>query len=129
MSNIREETKRLREIWGGFRSARVLITANNYRVFDLLKTPQNVNALSQKLNINSRAAERLLDALTGLGLLRKSGHEYKNLPISNRFLVKDSSYYQAMIRLKNRMFGIRILKLFRPSSTPHQEGLSYEGSN
>lgn len=97
MSNIREEAKKLREMWGGFRTSRVLITANNYRVFDVLTIPRTANVVSQKLNIDLRAAEILLDALTSLGLLRKSGNEYKNLPISNRFLVKDSPYYQGDI--------------------------------
>ncbi len=99
MSNILEEAKRLRELWGGFRSARVLITANNFSIFDLLKEPQTARSVSEKLKTDLRATEILLDALTGLNLLRKSGNEYKNLPISNRFLLKGSKYYQGdMIR-------------------------------
>lgn len=99
MSGIRKEALKLREMWGGFRPARVLITANKYRVFDLLTKLQTAKVISQKLSTDLRATEILLDALTSLGLLRKSGNEYKNLPISNRFLVKDSLYYQGnMIR-------------------------------
>jgi 2-polyprenyl-3-methyl-5-hydroxy-6-metoxy-1,4-benzoquinol methylase len=98
MSSVREEAMKLRDIWGGFRSARVLITANNYRVFDLLKTkPQSAEAISQKLDIDLRATEILLDALTGIGLLKKSGYNYKNSSISSQFLVKDSPYYQGDI--------------------------------
>ncbi|MGB9716571.1 MAG: methyltransferase [Thermodesulfovibrionales bacterium] len=99
MPNIPELAKRLREMWGAFRSSRVLITANNYRIFDHLIKPQSAKAISHKLNIDLRATEILLDALTGLSLLKKSGNEYRNLPISNRFLVKGSPYYQGdMIR-------------------------------
>ncbi|NWF51882.1 MAG: methyltransferase domain-containing protein [Nitrospirae bacterium] len=99
MSNIREEAKKLREMWGGFRASRVLITANNYRVYDLLKDYQTARSVSEKLKIDLRATEILLDALTSLGLLKKSGDKYKNLPISNHLLTKESPYYQGdMIR-------------------------------
>lgn len=97
MPKIREEANKLRNIWSGFRSARVLITANNYRVFDHLKKPQSAETISQKLNTDLRATEILLDALTGLGLLKKSSRKYINAPISNRFLVKDTPYYQGDI--------------------------------
>ena len=97
MSSIREETMRLRGIWGAFRSARVLITANNYRVFDLLTKPQSAEAISRKLKTDLRATEILLDALTGIGLLRKLSHKYRNTTLPNRFLVKGSPYYQGDI--------------------------------
>lgn len=126
MSDIREETKKLREMWGGFRASRVLITANNYRVFDLLTIPQTANTVSQKLNIDSRATEILLDSLTSLGLLRKSSHTYKNLPISNRFLVKDSPYFQGdMIRhadylWKNWSELDEVIKTGKPVQRPRE---------
>ncbi len=97
MSKINEQVKRLRAIWGGFRSARVMITANNFRVFDHLKKPQSAHEISRKLNIDLRATEILLDALTGLGFLRKSNRKYSNTPISNHFLVKGEPYYQGDI--------------------------------
>ena len=97
MSSIHKEVMKLRDIWGGFRSARVLLTANNYRIFDCLTTPQSAKAISQKLHMDSRATEILLDALTGLGLLRKSMHKYKNSSTAKRFLVKDKQYYQGDI--------------------------------
>ncbi len=97
MPKIHEEANKLRNIWSGFRSARVLITANNFRVFYHLKTTQSAETISQKLNTDLRATEILLDALTGLGLLKKSSHKYINTPLSNRFLVEDSPYYQGDI--------------------------------
>lgn len=97
MSKLNEQVKKIREIWGAFRSSRVLITANNYGAFDLLITSQSAEAISQKLDIDLRATEILLDALTGIRLLKKSGYNYKNSSISSRFLVKDSPYYQGDI--------------------------------
>jgi 2-polyprenyl-3-methyl-5-hydroxy-6-metoxy-1,4-benzoquinol methylase len=97
MAKINEQIKVLRDIWSGFRSARVLITANNYRIFDYLAKPQSARAISRKLNTDFRATEILLDALAGIGLLKKYASEYKNTPISNHFLVKGSPSYQGDI--------------------------------
>ncbi len=95
--SIFEEAKELRKIWGAFRASRVLITANNYRIFDHFTRPQSARTISKKLNIDSRATEILLDALTGLGLLRKKENRYSNTDISKQFLVSGSSYYQGDI--------------------------------
>ncbi|GAB4548116.1 MAG: methyltransferase [Thermodesulfovibrionia bacterium] len=97
MSEVLEQTKRLREIWGGFRQARVLLTANNYRIFDHLIRPRSARAVSRELNTDLRATGILLDALTGLGLLRKRNGMYSNSPIANKFLVSGSPYYQGDI--------------------------------
>jgi 2-polyprenyl-3-methyl-5-hydroxy-6-metoxy-1,4-benzoquinol methylase len=94
MSKILEEVKELRKIWGGFRPARVLLTANNYRVFDHLKKPQKVSTISKRLKADVRATEILLDALTGLGLLKKMKNMYSNSPLAARFLVSGYLYYQ-----------------------------------
>jgi len=97
MSSIHKEVMKLREIWSGFRSARVLMTANNYRVFDLLTKPQSTRAISQELKTDLRATEILLDALTGLGLLKKAADKYRNTAVSNRFLVQGNTLYQGDI--------------------------------
>jgi 2-polyprenyl-3-methyl-5-hydroxy-6-metoxy-1,4-benzoquinol methylase len=97
MSKLNKQVKTLREIWSGFRSARVLMTANNYKVFDHLTKPQSARAISRRLKTEFRATGILLDALTGLGLLKKSADEYTNTSVSNRFLVKGKPYYQGDI--------------------------------
>jgi len=97
MSSIRDEANRLRAIWGAFRSSRVLITASTFRVFDHLTKPQSAHEISKKINIDLRATEILLDALTGLGFLKKSNRKYRNTAISNHFLVKGEPYYQGDI--------------------------------
>lgn len=96
-SRTLEEVKDLRKVYFGFRQARVLITANNYRVFDHLTAPLSAKAISKKLDIDFRASEILLDVLTGLGLLRKQRNTYKNTPISSKFLVSGMPYYQGDI--------------------------------
>lgn len=92
-----EELKHLRKLWTGFMPSRVLLTANNLRVFDHLTTECAPKELSGKLKTDQRATELLLDALTAMGLLRKKKGRYKNSRISNRFLVSSSPLYQGNI--------------------------------
>jgi len=97
MTGILQQSIELRKIWGAFRQARVLITANNYKVFDYLIKPQSARAVSKRLNTDLRATEILLDALAGLGLLKKKKGMYSNSPLSSEFLVSGTPYYQGDI--------------------------------
>ncbi len=101
---IQQETEKLRELWGSFRPARVLFTANNFGLFDELKSPKTAAKIADILHTDVRATEILLDALTGLGLVKKhrtifgkSASKYKNSALSNHLLVKRSPYYQGDI--------------------------------
>ena len=95
--SVLEEAGELRKLWAGFRASRVLLTANNYRIFDCLIKPQSANAIAKNLKTNLRATEILLDALTGIGLLKKNRDRYSNAPIAAKFLVRGSAYYQGDI--------------------------------
>jgi ubiquinone/menaquinone biosynthesis C-methylase UbiE len=54
--------------------------------------------ISRKLKIHLRATEILLDALTGIGLIKKSATgKYRNAPVSNHYLVKGPRLYQGDI--------------------------------
>ncbi|MBI5676448.1 MAG: methyltransferase domain-containing protein [Nitrospirae bacterium] len=97
MPDILEESIEIRKIWGSFRQARVLLTANNYRIFDYLKKPQSAGSVSKKLKTDLRATTILLDALTGLGLLKKQNNRYQNTTRTTTFLVSGSSHYQGNI--------------------------------
>ena len=94
---ILENIKKIRHILFGFRPARVLITANNYRIFDHLQTPLPAQTLSKKISTNLRATEVLLDALTSIGLLKKKHNHYSNSHLASQFLVSISIYYQGDI--------------------------------
>jgi 2-polyprenyl-3-methyl-5-hydroxy-6-metoxy-1,4-benzoquinol methylase len=95
--NIHDEVKELRKLWGSFWQARVLLTANNLRVFDHLKKSRNAAQIAGLINTDARATEILLDAVTGLGLLKKSANRYRNSYLANRLLVTGMPYYQGDI--------------------------------
>ncbi len=79
---------------GGFRASRVILTANNFAVFEHLRTPITANEVARIVGLDARATEILFDALTALGLLRKTGNKYRNMDVTKQFLVKDSPFYQ-----------------------------------
>ena len=84
-------------MWSNFQSSRVLITSNNYRIFDRLEQPKTAGKVAGETGTDKRATEILLDALVGLGLLRKQKNRYRNSKMASRFLVSASPYYQGDI--------------------------------
>ena len=124
MPNILEQAKEIRRLSGGFQSSRVLITANNFRVFDFLEKEQTASALARKIKTDRRATEILLDALTGMELLSKKKGKYKNRPIASRMLVTGTKYYQGDIISHIEMMMDRwadldiIVKTGKPSVGP-----------
>ena len=97
MAAIVEQSRGIRKIWSNFQSSRVLITANNFRIFDRLENPKTAGRVAGEIGTDKRATEILLDALAGLGLLVKQKNRYRNTKTSSRFLVSDSPYYQGEI--------------------------------
>jgi ubiquinone/menaquinone biosynthesis C-methylase UbiE len=95
--NIRDEVMGLRMLWGGYWPARVLITASNLRIFDHLKTSKTAAEIAGMIKSDARATEILLDAVAGLGLIKKSSNKYRNTSAANRLLVSGMPYYQGDI--------------------------------
>ena len=92
--SLLKQMQTLRQLSGGFRASRVLFTANNLGVFEQLKTAKTAVELARKIKTDARATEILLDAVTALGLLKKSGTKYRNTLLASTFLIKSSPWYQ-----------------------------------
>ena len=79
-----------------FRDARVLLTAFELDVFTAIgNSPRSAAELSQALKTNERATDRLLDALCGMGILKKKHGKFSNTSLSARFLVEGNPDYMA----------------------------------
>lgn len=123
--SVVEEAKELRRMWAGFQSSRVLITANNYRIFEHTKSPKTAKEITRTLKTDRRATEIFLDALAGIGLLRKTSGRYGNTVLANRFLISESPYYQgAIIRHADTLWqnwsGLdKVVKTGKPSHAAH----------
>ena len=101
------------------------MTANNYRVFDLLTKAKSAKEISKRLKTDIRATEILLDALTGIGLLKKHRNIYSNAPLTSKFLVSGKPYYQGdILRHANTLWqnwsGLdEVMKTGKPSRRAH----------
>ncbi|MCX7914402.1 MAG: acetylserotonin O-methyltransferase, partial [Thermodesulfovibrionales bacterium] len=94
---LQDELRELRMLWSAYWPARILLTANNFKIFEYLKKPMTAEELASIIKTDARATEILLDALTSFKLLRKFSKKYQNTSRANRFLTSDSPYYHGNI--------------------------------
>ena len=81
---------RLDQMIRGYMPSRCLLTALELDIFTAVGEGGNAEQIGTKISANARAAGMLLNALVALGLLSKSGDDYKNTPESARFFVQGS---------------------------------------
>jgi acetylserotonin N-methyltransferase len=76
-----------------FRRSQTMFTADRFEIFDRLeRTPSGVERLATELGVDAPSLERLLDACTALGLLRKSEGVYANQPVASTYLCRLSPH-------------------------------------
>ncbi len=73
-----------------YQRSTVLFVANDAGLFDVLVSPRSVEDVAGRLGWSVRGTRIFLDALVGLGFLRRDGYRYLNAPIAERHLTKDS---------------------------------------
>jgi (2Fe-2S) ferredoxin/SAM-dependent methyltransferase len=81
---------RLDQMIRSYWPSRCLLTALELDIFTAVGDGANAEQVGAKINANARGAGMLLNALVGLGLLSKSGDNYKNTAESARFFVQGS---------------------------------------
>ncbi len=87
----------LRQI-SSFAVSRIILTANNYRVFDQLEgRGKTAGSLAKAVSVDVRAAELLFNSLVAAGLLVKKGDFYRNAPVASKYLVSGKPFYQGDI--------------------------------
>lgn len=91
------ELEDLTRIRGAFMASRVLITANNLRLFEHLTERHSARALAACLSLDARATEIMLDALAAMGVIEKSAAGYINAPVAQEHLVPGKPGYQGDI--------------------------------
>ena len=81
-----------------FAASRIILTANNFRLFDHLAFPgKTAHLLSRRISADARATELLLNSLVAVGLLGKKKDVYRNTPTASRYLVSGKPGYQGDI--------------------------------
>jgi ubiquinone/menaquinone biosynthesis C-methylase UbiE len=95
--------KFINDLWGA-RTALALIAAVDLDIFTAISQKnKTVASISKSLNLPSRALERLLDALAGIGYLTKRGTQYGLTPVSEMFLVRTKPSYMGAMANEARL--------------------------
>jgi (2Fe-2S) ferredoxin/predicted O-methyltransferase YrrM len=81
---------RLEQMIRGFMPSRCVLTALELDIFTAVGEGANAEQIGTRIHADGRALSMLLNALASLGLLSKSGNDYKNTPESARFLAQGS---------------------------------------
>ncbi len=121
----RKDLKWLRQV-SSFASSRIILTANRYRIFDLLEAGgKSSGDVRRALKTDGRATELLMNSLVAIGLLNKKDGRYLNAGVASRYLVKGKPGYQGDIMdhyhtLWENWAGLdTVLKTGRPSNRSH----------
>ena len=93
----------LMEMANAFRLSRIILTANELGIFDMLAHDANSSDwVAAQLQTHPRATDRLLNALVAVGLLHKHEDLFNNTDFSAKFLVKASQAYLGGLSLSNQ---------------------------
>src|SRR5271163_4856439 len=77
-------------LWG----ASTLLAAVELELFEALKDGEGAaDAVASKLKLNPKGTTLMLDALTALGLLEKSGDRFRLTELTKAYLLKSSNLY------------------------------------
>lgn len=131
---MKEKKNKKDLIWlrqsSSFAVSRIILTANNYRLFDYLDSAgKAASSLSKAMATDFRATELLLDSLVAIGLLEKKNSVYRNTALSSRHLVKGKPEYQGdILRHYNTLWdnwsGLdSVLETGRPCKKSHDHKL------
>lgn len=92
--NNRLNQNRIIDIGMSFWAAKALLSAAELGLFtELAKGPLEIETISTRLNLHSRAARDFLDSLVALGLLERDGGRYGNTADTALFLDREKATY------------------------------------
>ncbi|HUT84943.1 MAG TPA: methyltransferase dimerization domain-containing protein, partial [Thermodesulfobacteriota bacterium] len=87
--------QRLQQISRGYWESSILFTGVKAGIFNTLATgPKSVKDISQKLKTDERATEIIVNALSALGFVMKKGTQYRNHPLTSKYLVEGKPPYR-----------------------------------
>jgi (2Fe-2S) ferredoxin/cyclopropane fatty-acyl-phospholipid synthase-like methyltransferase len=74
----------------GFQESRVILTALELDLFTAVGDGATAPQVAGRIGANTRATEKLMNALVALGLLTKQGGTFRNTPVSARYFAEGS---------------------------------------
>jgi (2Fe-2S) ferredoxin len=88
---------RLDQMIRGYMPSRCILTALELDIFTAVGEGANAEQIGTRIHANARAVGMLLNALVALGLLSKSGDDYKNTPSRHASLSRAPKTTTAMV--------------------------------
>lgn len=90
---IKDQGQFLWEIISGFEKGQIFLTALELEIFNLLKEPTTVEAISTELETDPQVTAKILDVLASMGLLARDDGKYLITPQMYPFLVEGEPYF------------------------------------
>ncbi len=104
MKNI-STPMQIREIAYSFQESRVLLTAFELKIFTHLdKHLLSSEEISKIIDCDNRAADRLMNALCGMGLLRKTKNKFYNTDLASNYLVEGKPEFMGNLYHTNNLW-------------------------
>ncbi|MCZ7609515.1 MAG: acetylserotonin O-methyltransferase [Ignavibacterium sp.] len=96
----------IREIANAFRESRILLSAIELNIFSIIdKHLIPAEEISNKINTDIRATDRLLNALCAMGLLKKVKGKFYNSDLASKYLVKDKPDFMGNLFHTNHLWN------------------------
>lgn len=97
--------EQIRSLAYGFQQSRIILTAIELDLFSVIDTHLITSAeAAKKIGTDERATDRLMNALTALGLLRKVHGKFYNTEAASQYLVKGKPEYMGGLHHTNNMW-------------------------
>ena len=95
----------IRKLASSFQASRILLTAVELNIFSVLDKHMLTSAeVSKVIDADERATDRLMNALTALGFLRKVHGKFYNTESASKFLVKGKLEYMGGLFHTNELW-------------------------
>lgn len=95
----------IRELAYSFRESRVLLSAIELKIFTVLDNHLiTSDEVSKKINADPGATNRLMNALCGMGLLKKVKDKFYNSDLSSKYLVKGKPEFMENLYHTNHLW-------------------------
>jgi ubiquinone/menaquinone biosynthesis C-methylase UbiE len=96
----------IRELANAFRESRVLLSAIELKIFTILyHHMMSSDEVSRGINADSRATDRLMNALCGMGLLKKVKGKFYNSELSSKYLIEGKPEFMGNLYHTNNLWN------------------------
>ncbi len=122
----------IREFASSFQKSRILLSGFELDIFTNISETGSTNEhITNKLNLNTHACERLLNALVSLGFLTKQDNKYFNTEDSFTLLSKNSTEYLGGLMHSNHLWNTwsNLTQVVKTGKSAHPTEINERGED